>query len=184
MSQRCGSISKPDRSGISVLLLAIILQLSCSLAIAESKEQLIAAERLLQIAKVGDRFEIQAQQQAMQIIYNYSVIIHRNTDYRLPVLVERRIAECYQNTYQWEYFAEGIAHIVASNFSSEELDLLIDFHNNLGLPPNKIQLFRDTIEKAGAIHQQSIDYIFANSAGCVDQNAELIIQHLQNKSVL
>lgn len=184
MSQQCEPISKTSRSGISVLLLTLALLLPCRLAIAETKEQLLAAERLLQIAKVGDRFEIQAQQQAMQIIYNYSVIIHRNTDYRLPVLVERRIAECYQNTYQWKYFAEGIAHIVASNFSSEELDLLIDFHNNLGLPPNKIQLFRDTIDKAGAIHQQSIDYIFANSAGCVDRGAELIIQHLQSNSVL
>lgn len=184
MSPRCGSNSEPCRSGTGVLLLALILLLPGSLALADTPEQLNAAQRLLRVAKIGDRFEIRAQQQARAIIYNYSVIIHRNTDYRLPILVERRIAECYQNAYQWEYFAEGIAHIVADNFSSEELDLLIDFHNNLGLPPNKIEQFRRTIDKAGAISQQSIDYIFANSVGCVDRDAELIIQHLQSNSVL
>lgn len=184
MSPRRGSNSGPYRSRSAALFLGLSLLLPGSLALAETPKQLNAAERLLRAAKVGDLFEMRAQQQARAIITNYSIIIHRSTDYRLPVLVERRIAECYQNAYQWEYFAEGIARIVANNFSSEELDLLIDFHNNLGLPPNKIEQFRSTIDKAGAIHQQSIDYIFANSTGCVDQSAELIIEHLRSNSVL
>lgn len=166
------------------LLVAALCFWLGSLANAETPEKLQAAEQLLRAAQVGDRFESRAQQQAQQIIYNYGVIIRRNTEYRLPVVIERRIAECYRSTYRWELFEEGITRIVADTFSSEELELLIGFHNNLGLPPHKIELFRGTIGKASEIHQQSVDFIFSNSAGCVDKDAELIIQHLVSNSLL
>lgn len=165
-------------------LLALLCLLTTSNVLGEAPEHLHAAEQLLRAAQVGELFETRAEQQAQQIIYNYSVIIHRNTDYQLPVLVERRIAECYRSAYRWEFFEDGIARIVAAAFSREELELLIDFHNNLGLPPQKIELFRGTIGKANIVHQQSVDFIFKNSAGCVDQDAELIIQHLHSRDVL
>ena len=165
-------------------LLLVSMLLAAPAEAEPSAEDLDAAEQLLRVADIGNRFEFLAQQQAQQIIYNYGVIVQRTTDYRLPLVIERRIADCYQNVYRWEFFAEGIAHIVAENFSGEELALLIDFHRNLGLPPNKIDLFRSTTRKASVIRQQSIDYIFANSASCVDQDAELIIQHLINQQVL
>lgn len=167
-----------------ICCLLLITLLPPRLYAEPSVNKLDAAERLLRVANIGTRFESLAQQQAQQIIYNYAAIIQRSTDYRLPVMLERRIAECYRNVYQWKYFADGIAHIVASNFSSEELELLIDFHRNLGLPPNKIELFRETIRKAGTIREQSIDYIFTNSGSCVDRDAELIIQHLVSNQVL
>ncbi len=168
---------------------AMLVALSCLWLLsgglrAESPAQLQAAGQLLRAAQVGDLFETRARQQAQQIIHNYSVIIQRNTDYRLPVVLERRIEACYRDTYQWKFFEPGITRIVADAFSREELELLIDFHNNLGLPPNKIALFRNTIGKADWVHEQSVDFIFNNSNGCVDQDAELIIRHLLSNDVL
>jgi len=152
--------------------------------VAQTPAHLLAAERLLRVANVGEQFESLAQQQAREIIYNYSVIINRNIDYQLPVYLERRIAACYREAYQWKFFEDGIAHIIARNFNAEELELLTNFHRNLGMPPGKINLFRNTISKAHVVQQASIDYIFEHSEGCVDQGTELIIQHLQINSVL
>lgn len=146
-------------------------------------DNLADAQRLLRIAETGAAFETRARQQARQLIYNYSVIINRNTDYRLPGQLRQRIAACYESVYRWENFEAGIARILADNFSAEELNLLIDFHRNLGMPPNKIELFRTTIAKAGSISEQSADYIFSNSQGCVGQDIDLILEHLRTLEI-
>lgn len=165
-----------------------LLQLACALLALQSPsataDPLRDAERLLRVADAGTKFEYRAQRQAERIIHNYTVIISRNTDYHLPVPVRQQIAECYSEAYRWENFAAGIARILADNLSGEELRLLIDFHRNLGLPPSKIDLFRNTVAKVGLIHEQSAEYIFTRSPGCVDQDAELILRHLREQDIL
>lgn len=162
--------------------------LTCSLLallpLAAMADPLRDAERLLRVADAGSKFEHRARLQAESIIHNYTVIISRNTDYHLPAPVQQQIAACYSQVYRWENFAAGIARILADNLSREELRLLIDFHRNLGLPPNKIELFRNTVAKVGLIHEQSADYIFARSPGCVDQDAELILRHLREQDIV
>lgn len=166
-----------------VLWMAAIGLVAGWLSVPAVADNLADAQLLLRIADTGEAFETRARQQANQLIYNYSVIINRNTDYRLPGQLQQRIAACYEIVYRWENFEAGIARILADNFSAEELSLLIDFHRNLGMPPNKIDLFRTTIAKAGSISEQSADYIFSNSQGCVGQDIDLILEHLRTEKI-
>jgi len=161
---------------MSITLLAL-------LPIAGSADPVRDAERLLRIADAEAKFEHRAERQAQRIIHNYTVIISRNTDYRLPVPIRQRIADCYSQAYRWENFADGFARILAANLSSEELGLLIDFHRNLGLPPDKLDVFRDTVAKVGLIHEQAADFIFSSSPGCVDQDAQIILRHLHEQDI-
>jgi hypothetical protein len=159
------------------------LTVSALLALPAQADSLSEAQRLLRIAETGAAFESQARWQTNQLIHNYSVIINRNSNYRLPAQLQRRIAACYERVYRWENFANGIARILAENFSAEELQLLIDFHRNLGMPPGKIGLFKSTIAKAGRISEQSAEFIFAQSRGCVAQDTDLILDHLQQQDI-
>ncbi len=177
------SLSSPAKSQHSPRrpLAMVALLVLCSPGV--SADPVRDAERLLRVADAQAKFEYRAQRQAQRIIHNYIVIVSRNTDYRLPVPVRQQIAACYSQAYRWENFAAGIARILADNLSGEELEVLIDFHRNLGLPPNKIQVFKDTVAKVGLIHEQSADYIFSSSPGCVDQDVEVILRHLREQDI-
>lgn len=164
--------------------LALVMMLLTLLAPGVNADSVRDAERLLHVADAEAKFEYRAQRQAQHIIQNYTIIVSRNTDYRLPAPVRQQIAACYRQAYRWENFATGIARILADNLSGEELELLIDFHRNLGLPPNKIQVFRDTVAKVGLIHEQSAAHIFSSSPGCVDRDAEIILQHLRDQNIV
>lgn len=146
-------------------------------------DKLEEVEQLLHISNAGDRFEARANDQAKRLIYQYSVIVRRNTNYRLPGSLERRIAACYADQYRWENFAPGIARILAANLSDQELQILIDFHRNLGLPPSAIEVFRRTAAKADLISELSADYIFSQSRGCLEQDVQLILDHLQANEI-
>lgn len=146
-------------------------------------DKLDEAAYLLRISKAGDHFEARAHSQAQRLIYQYFVIVRRNTDYRLPANLQQRIAECYASEYRWENFAPGIARILAENLSEQELQLLIDFHSNLGMPPSAIELFKSTVAKAGLISEQSASYIFSTSPGCLERDVQLILEHLQANAV-
>jgi hypothetical protein len=63
------------------------------------------------------------------------------------------------------------------------MQLLIDFHRNLGMPPGKIELFKSAMAKSGRISEQSADFIFAQTRGCVAQDADLILEHLQQQDI-
>ena len=160
-----------------------VLMLSMLLPASGHADSVRDAERLLRVADAEAKFEYRAQRQAQRIIHNYAIIIRRNTDYRLPVPVRQQIADCYRQAYRWENFAAGFARILAENLSGEELELLINFHRNLGLPPNKIEAFKDTVAKVGLIHEQSAAFIFSSSPGCVDRDAEIILEHLREQNI-
>jgi hypothetical protein len=168
---------------LSPLCLLGSLTVSTLLMLPAQADNLSEAQRLLRVAETGAAFENQARWQARQLIHNYSVIINRNSNYRLPAQLQRRIADCYEQVYRWENFAQGIARILAENFSPEEIQLLIDFHRNRGMPPGKIDLFKSAMAKSGRISEQSADFIFTQTRGCVAQDAELILEHLQQQDI-
>lgn len=180
MPAHCINASTASRAVILTSLAGLMLLLTPQ---ARGDDALADAERLLRVSEAGSRFESRAQQQASALIYQYTVIVNRNTDYRLPGQLQDRIAACYDQAYRWENFSAGIARILADNFSREELQLLIDFHRNLGLPPNKISLFEATVAKAGRLSELSASYIFNAGHSCVDQDVELILEHLEANAI-
>ena len=57
------------------------------------------------------------------------------------------IAACYEQTFAWEKFEDGIAQILLDNFSNHEMILLTDFYRSKGLPPTEIPSFKVAIAK-------------------------------------
>ena len=131
---------------------------------------------------MGKRFESTTLLQTRNIIRTYSIIVSRSADSSLPQQIKRAIAACYAEAYAWEKFEPGIAKILADKFSQKEMRLLIDFNSSRSLPPREIQNFKDAIAKGTQIERLSADYIFANSNGCVEHDAELILAYLNSNS--
>lgn len=105
-----------------------------------------------------------------------------SADVTLPAELTRKIHNCYTEAYAWENFEDGLAQILADNLTEKELQLLTDFYTNLGLPPFEIQNFRNTIAKSTLIQEVSLDYLLANSASCVESDAELILEFVASQS--
>lgn len=141
------------------------------------------AKRLLQVTDTAGRFESMALQQTRDIIRTYASIVSMSVEVALPQQIKNHIAACYAEVYAWEQFQPGIAQILADNFSQKELRLLTDFYSNRGLPPMEIDTFKDIIARAEQIQRASADYIFANSASCVDRDARLIHDYLATRTL-
>jgi hypothetical protein len=79
----------------------------------------------------------------------------------------------------------GVAsqQIIAEHLSPQQIQLLIDFYRNRGLPPSQIDTFKATIAKAELIEAISADYIFSNSPGCVQRDAQLINSFLDSQNL-
>lgn len=100
------------------------------------------------------------------------------TGVELPNPIRAAIADCYAREYAWHKFERGFAAILSQHLSAVQIDLLIGFYRNQGIPPNQIQHFKDAIASASAIAASSADLIFTTSPGCVKQDAQLISRYL------
>ena len=136
------------------------------------------AHRLLRVADAQHHFEVRTEQQIRAIIRTYASIVSMEADLDLPDDLTGHINSCYQQVYAWENFEEGLAQILAENLSEGELELLIGFYGNLGLPPTRIQAFKDLIAKSDSIQASSLEFIWANSSSCVEQDARLIREYI------
>jgi len=159
---------------ISCLSLLSFLFLSPVVGAAEVRD----ANRLLRASNVANQFESMTLLQTRNIIRTYSSIVAMSADVELPQWIKREIAACYEQTFAWEKFEEGIAQILLENFSKNEMILLTDFYRSEGLPPTEIPNFKAAIAKGEMIQQLTADYIFANSDGCAEQDIYLILRFL------
>ena len=100
------------------------------------------------------------------------------TGLELPNLIRNAIANCYAREYAWHKFERGFAVILSQHLSAVQIDLLIGFYRNQGIPPNQIQRFKNAIASAGAIAVNSADLIYTTSPGCVQQDSRLITKYL------
>ena len=160
----------------SGLILLSFVFLSASAGAAEIRD----ANRLLRVSNVASQFESTTLLQARNIIRTYSSIVAMSTEVELPQWVKKEIAACYEQTFAWEKFEDGIAQILLDNFSKDEMKLLTDFYRSEGLPPAEIANFKAAIAKGEMIQQLTADYIFANSEGCAEHDIDLILGFLAN----
>ena len=100
------------------------------------------------------------------------------TGLELPNLIRNAIANCYAREYAWHKFENGFAVILSQHLSAVQIDLLIGFYRNQGIPPNRIQDFKDAIASASAIAANSAELIYTTSLGCVQQDVQLISSYL------
>jgi hypothetical protein len=163
---------------LATVLACLPLASASMVAEAATADGIRDANRLLRVTNVGKQFDSMAQQQTGNIIRTYSLIVSTSTDTFLPAQIKQSIAACYAEAYAWQKFEAGIAKILADNFSQKEMRLLIDFYRNRSLPPVEIQSFKNAIAKGGLIQKISAQYIFADSDGCVERDARLILDYL------
>lgn len=159
---------------IFLLFLCLVIHLGGTV----SADAIDDAERLLRVSKIEGHYESMAQRQVRDIIRTYSSIVAMTVDVDLPREVTSTIARCYQEVYAWENFESGIAQILTQELSQKEILLLIDFYQDLGLPPREIDTFKDTVAKAPLLEQISADYIFSHSGNCVEHSSATIQQYL------
>lgn len=159
---------------ISCLLLLFLLPLSPSVG----ADAIGDANRLLRASNVANHFETRTLQQTRRIIRTYSSIVEMSAEVELPQWIKTEIAACYERTFAWENFEEGIAQILLQNFSAGEMRLLTDFYRSQGLPPAEIDNFKAAIAKGELIQQLAADYIYAQAEGCAEHDIELILSFL------
>lgn len=156
--------------------------IACSGGQQSLADSLQAAHRLLQLADAQYHYEARTAEQTRAIIRSYASIVSMSAAVELPDELKQEISSCYANVYAWENFEDGLARILADNLTEKELLLLIDFYNDLGLPPFEIQNFRNTIAKANHIQRISQEYMWTNSASCVEHDAELILNYVATQT--
>lgn len=161
---------------ISCLSLLGFLLLASTAGAAEIRD----ANRLLRASNVASHFESMTLLQTRNIIRTYSSIVAMSADVELPQWIKQDIAACYEQTFAWEIFEDGIAQILSDNFSADEISLLTDFYRSEGLSPTEIENFKAAIAKGEMIQQLTADYISANSDGCVEHDINLILGFLAN----
>jgi len=144
-------------------------------------DSLRAAHRLLRVADVQQQYEAATQRQIQAIIRSYSSIVAMSADLNLPHELTQQINDCYVSVYAWENFEEGLAGILAENFDDSELKLLTDFYGNLGLPPTEIDKFKTAIAKSAQIQATSLEFMWTNSASCVEQDTALILDYIASQ---
>ena len=138
---------------------------------------------LLELTNLGAQFEYIANEQSQKIIRTYSSIVNMSKSLTLPREIKRRIHKCYTKVYSWEKFSKGITEILAESFTQKEINILIDFHSNLGLPPKDIPNFKALLRKAERIEEVSIQYIYKNSESCVKKDSRLINNFVNSRLV-
>ena len=158
----------------SCLSLLSFLLLTSTVGAAEIRD----ANRLLRVSNVASQFESMTQLQTRNIIRTYTSIVAISADVELPLWIKMEIEACYEQTFAWEKFEDGIAQILLNNFTNHEMVLLTDFYRSEGLPPAEIPSFKAAIAKGEMIQQLTTDYILANSEGCAEHDIGLILGFL------
>ncbi len=166
---------------IRPLLFLICFVLTVQKANADSFHREI--NHLLELTNLGAQFEYIANVQSKKIIRTYSSIVKMSGSTSLPLEIKQRIQKCYSEVYSWEKFSKGITKILAESFTQREINILIDFYSNLGLPPKDITNFKALIKKAKRIEEVSIQYIYENSESCVREDSRIINDFLNNRLV-
>ena len=138
---------------------------------------------LLELTNLGAHFEYIANEQSQKIIRTYSSIVNMSESLTLPREIKQQIHKCYTKVYSWEKFSKGITEILAESFTQKEINILIDIHSNLGLPPKDITNFKELIKKAERIEEVSIQYIYKNSESCVKKDSRLINNFVNSRLV-
>ena len=121
---------------------------------------------------------MQTQNHVTQLLRTYSSIVAMEAGVELPNLIRNAIANCYAREYAWHKFERGFTIILSRHLSAAQIELLIGFYRNQGIPPNQIQLFKDAVASATAIAANSAELIYTTSPGCVRQDAQLISRYL------
>lgn len=160
------------------LLCAVLLTAPASLG-----DVLADARLLLRVSNTAEHFETRTQSQIRNILRTYASIVAMESDVELPAGIRSTIAACYTREYAWENFRGGFAEIIAEHLSPQQIQLLIGFYRNRGLPPSQIDTFKATIAKAELIEAISADYIFSSSPGCVHRDAQLISSFIDSQSL-
>ena len=143
-------------------------------------DALADAKLLLRVSNSAAHFESRTESQINSILRTYASIVAMEKDVELPGQIKSAIAECYAREYAWENFRVGFAEILAEQLSQQQLQLLIGFYRNRGIPPSEIPAFRAAIDKAGLIEEISADYIYTTSLGCVQRDARLINAYIDS----
>lgn len=146
-------------------------------------DALADARLLLRVSNTAAHFETRTQAQINNILRTYASIVAMESDVELPAGIRSAIAACYTQEYAWDNFRGGFAQIIAEHLSPQQIQLLIGFYRNRGLPPSQIDTFKATIAKAELIEAVSADYIFSNSPGCVQRDAQLINSFLDSQNL-
>ncbi|MGB1639945.1 MAG: hypothetical protein ACPHCV_03210, partial [Pseudohongiellaceae bacterium] len=134
------------------------------------------------MSNTSKHFNDRTEAHTRDVLRTYSSIIAMNTGLEIPSHITSAIADCYARTYSWGKFEEAFAEILTEHLDSEQIDLLIDLYRNRGLPPTRIKTFKDTIARVDAITSSVAIHIFANSHGCVQQDAQLITDWLRSNN--
>ncbi|MDP6413828.1 MAG: hypothetical protein QGG54_02120 [Gammaproteobacteria bacterium] len=169
-------ISNPLRSASFCLIASLLLVSGYANA-----DAIRDANRLLRVTNMGKHFDSLALRQTRGILRTYASIVSMSAEITLPEQIKNSIAACYVDVYAWEKFQPGIARILADNLSQKQLRLLTDFYLNRGLPPMEIQTFKDTIAMAEHIQYLAAEYMYRNSASCVEHDAALILGYLADR---
>jgi len=158
--------------------LIVILLSAPALARADA---LADAFTLLRITNIAQQFDAKRAQQTRDIIRTYTLIVTELSATQLPQSIKAAITQCYEESYDFGQFERGIADILVKTFSAKELELLVDFHSDLALPPSQIKAFRDIVAKAKIVQTTGAEFIYNNSEGCVQKGANLVIDYLNSQ---
>jgi hypothetical protein len=138
---------------------------------------------LLRLTNIDQQFDAARTKQTQDIIRTYSFIVDELAGVNLPQSIKSAISRCYEESYQFAKFRRGIAEILVDTFSEKELELLVDFHSDLALPPSEISAFRDIVAKANLVQTIGAEFILNNSEGCVQIGANLMMGFLDTQPV-
>ncbi|MFT4887157.1 MAG: hypothetical protein ACI8V0_001381 [Pseudohongiellaceae bacterium] len=139
------------------------------------------AAKLIELTNISEQFELARQQQTLKVIRTYASIVSHESGHELPVAVQEKIAQCYEQEYDWSNFEDGIIDILLGNFSEKELGILLDFYRNRGLAPTEIDAFKNIVAKGELIQKLGAEYIFTMTNGCVTQGTEAVLKYLREQ---
>jgi|TARA_B110000879_G_scaffold31005_1_gene42351 hypothetical protein len=172
------NLSPVKAAAISLVLLLIGTNTAPNPAMADASRD---ATKLIELTNIGEQFELVRQQQTRTVIRTYASIVSTELGLELPAAVKEAISLCYEQNYDWANFEDGIVEILLENFTEKEMRLLLDFYRNKGLPPSKIDAFRDIVAKGELIQRLGAEHIFAVTVGCVDLGTEAVLTYLREK---
>jgi hypothetical protein len=172
------NLSAVKAAVISLVLLLIGTNAVPNTAMADASRD---AAKLIELANISEQFELIRQQQTRTIIRTYASIVSTEHDLELPAAVKEAISLCYEQSYDWANFEDGIVDILLENFTEKEMRLLLDFFRNRGLPPSQINAFRAIVAKGELIQRLGAEHIFTVTDGCVDLGTEAVLTYLREK---
>jgi hypothetical protein len=172
------NLSRAKVAAISLVLLLIGANSAPNPVMADASRD---ATELIELANISEQFELVRQQQTRTVIRTYASIVSTELGLELPADVKEAISLCYQQSYDWTNFEDGIVDILLENFTEKEMRLLLDFYRNRGLPPSKIDAFRDIVAKGELIQRLGAEHIFTVTDGCVDLGTKAVLTYLREK---